>query len=229
MDAFMENWMKDHLAAVKKTFGERVWFVGLQGSRARGEGTGESDIDVVLILDRADAPDLKAYSALLDTLPCREKICGFVGGREELFCWDPAELFQFCRDTVPFLGSLESLLEKVSREDIWRAVRTGACGAYHLCAHNLVHEKDGEILRGICKSAVFTLGAIAFLQTGTYAGTAGELAQLLEGEDRAMARLAGEARVRKSFPDGEWEEMSARVLEWASRWIRKSCEELGRI
>ena len=43
--------MDEFLQALDRAFGERVWFVGLQGSYGRGEATETSDIDVVVILD----------------------------------------------------------------------------------------------------------------------------------------------------------------------------------
>ena len=43
--------MQNFLQALNETFRDRVWFVGLQGSFARGEATETSDIDVVVILD----------------------------------------------------------------------------------------------------------------------------------------------------------------------------------
>ena len=48
-------WLKELLAALDETFDSRVWFVGLQGSYARGEATDSSDLDVVVILDRLQA------------------------------------------------------------------------------------------------------------------------------------------------------------------------------
>ena len=111
----IESWMADYCQAVNKTFGARVRFIGLQGSFARGEATARSDIDAVLILDRADAADLTAYSALLDRLPERERSCGFISGWEELTHWEPSELLQFYYDTIPYEGSLDPLLRQITR------------------------------------------------------------------------------------------------------------------
>lgn len=86
-------WMKRFLAALEKTFGDRVWFVGLQGSRARGEAREESDIDVVVVLDTLIAEDIACYSAMLEALPARPLICGFLSGREELVHWRASDLF----------------------------------------------------------------------------------------------------------------------------------------
>lgn len=141
MDSKIHQWMEQYTRALRDTFGSRLWFVGLQGSYARGEATAQSDIDAVVILDRVSPADLAAYSAMLDRLPDRDKVCGFISGKDELFSWEPSDLFQFLYDTTPVLGSLKPLRERVSREDIRRAAWTGLCNVYHLCAHNMVHEK----------------------------------------------------------------------------------------
>lgn len=136
----IDSWIKDYQKAVESRFAGRVWFIGLQGSYGRGEATELSDIDTVLILDHVSANDLQIYSSLLDTLPNREKTCGFVSGKEELLAWEPSDLFQFYYDTIPIVGTLDLLLERIRLEDIRRAIRIGACNVYHMCAHNLVHE-----------------------------------------------------------------------------------------
>lgn len=216
------EWLGTYREVVKTCFGRRIWFLGLQGSYGRGEATKESDIDVVLILDNLTGEDLISYRHLLDTLPNREKICGFVSGREELLDWEPSDLFQFYYDTTPIVGSLDSILEKIRRDDIWRAVHTGACNVYHLCAHNLIHEKDLGVLRGLYKSAAFILQAAAFLQTGNYARQKAELMRLLRLEDQTIL----EAGIRLKEKEGELsgeelEESSLQLLEWASGWIRR--------
>ena len=72
------NWMSNFLQTLNKTFENRVWFVGLQGSYGRGEATETSDIDVVVILDELSAKDIHIYNGMLDTLPHRKLICGFL-------------------------------------------------------------------------------------------------------------------------------------------------------
>ena len=188
MDSKIHSWMEQYTGALRDTFGSRLWFVGLQGSYA------QSDIDAVVILDRVSPEDLASYSAMLDRLPDRDKVCGFISGKDELFSWGPSDLFQFLYDTTPVLGSLKPLRERVSREDIRRAVWTGLCNAYHLCAHNMVHEKDPEILQGLYKSAAFTLQAICYLQTGVYEKTREKLAARLQPDDRKILEWGRESR-----------------------------------
>ena len=81
------EWKRLFLQKLEETFGERVWFVGLQGSYSRGEETEKSDIDMVVILDEVAVSDIQIYNAMLDSLPHRELICGFLSGKKELLNW----------------------------------------------------------------------------------------------------------------------------------------------
>ena len=120
------TWMNGFLKAINEAFGDRVWFVGLQGSYGRGEACDTSDIDVVVILDELSAEDIKVYNSMLDTLSHRELICGFVSGKDELLNWEPSDLFQFCNDTTPIKGSLEEVLAVVDESAVNRAIKIGA-------------------------------------------------------------------------------------------------------
>ena len=74
----ISTWINEFLQVLDKTFGERVTFVGLQGSYARGEATETSDIDLVVILDELSVDDIATYYSVLGTLSHRELICGFL-------------------------------------------------------------------------------------------------------------------------------------------------------
>ena len=211
-------WMDGFTAAVRQAFGERVYCIGLQGSRARGEAAADSDIDVVVILDAWQAEDWPRYEAVLDSLPEREKVCGFVSGREELLCWEPSELFGFYYDTRPWYGNLEELKTRFDMADARRAVRIGACGIYHACAHNRLHEKDPAMLRELYKSAFFTLRAAYFCRTGEFVRTKRELMPLLGGEEQEIL-VAG-----MRGADGGFAEQSQRLLEWAGSLIQTYTE-----
>lgn len=80
MSFSIDSWMKEYQKMVENQFGERICFIGLQGSYGRNEATEQSDIDAVLILDQVTSEDLQVYSSLLDALPERDKVCGFVSG-----------------------------------------------------------------------------------------------------------------------------------------------------
>ena len=139
-------WMNDFLLKLNEVFANRIWFVGLQGSYGRGEATETSDIDVVVILDELTAADIQTYKDMLDTLPHRELICGFVSGKGEILNWELSDLFQFYYDTTPIKGSLDDLLPLIDHVAIYRAIKIGAGNIYHGCVHNMLHEKSEEIL-----------------------------------------------------------------------------------
>lgn len=176
-------WMKDFLRALDERFGERVWFVGLQGSYGRGEATENSDIDTVVILDRLTVTDIDAYNTMLDSLPHRELICGFLSGKDEILNWDGGDLFQFYHDTKAIKGTLDRLLPLLDTE---KAIKMGACNIYHGCLHNMLHEKSDDILIGLYKSAYFLLQAVCYKDTGRYIGRMEELAEALSEEYRAI-------------------------------------------
>ena len=182
----INNWLEIFLSALDDTFNDRIWFVGLQGSYAHNEATQESDIDIVVILDKLSSEDISLYNRMLDSLPHRELICGFVSGKNELLNWEPSDLFQFYYDTKPIRGSLDKLTELITPETINRAIKIGACNIYHGCVHNMLHEKSNEILAGLYKSASFVIQAICFMQTGKYCSCKEDMLQLISPEDKVV-------------------------------------------
>lgn len=212
----IQIWMEQFLDVVKQTFGQRLFFVGLQGSRGRGEASDGSDIDVVVILDRLAVEDLDQYRAAVADLPERQLLCGFLSGRAELACWDTADLFQFYHDTTAYWGSLDFLLPRLDEGAVRRAAHLGACNIYHACCHNYVHEREPEVLKACCKSAFFVLQASHYLETGRYVRRKAELLPRLEGEDRAVLEALLTGRFSESFG-----EVSGLLLGWASGLIQE--------
>ena len=60
-----KEWLENFVKEMKKGFGSRIEFIGLQGSHGRGEASEESDIDIVVILDKVDIEDLKKYDEII--------------------------------------------------------------------------------------------------------------------------------------------------------------------
>nr|WP_319487693.1 nucleotidyltransferase domain-containing protein [uncultured Caproiciproducens sp.] len=221
MDFDINTWMKRYLGELKSLFGPRLLFVGLQGSYGRGEETDSSDIDAVVILSHATPVDLKAYSTMLDKLPNPEKVCGFISGRQELINWERSDLFQFYHDTTPVFGSIDFLLPLIGKEDIRRAVRIGACNIYHTCGHNIVHEKDANILKALYKTAAFTVQAIYYDQTGTYIKQKAELIPMLQPEERKILQTSIMFKTQSNMAQNDFERLSEILLNWAARLIIK--------
>ena len=210
-------WMNDFLQKLNETFANRVWFVGLQGSYGRGEATETSDIDVVVILDELCASDIQAYHDMLDNLPHRELICGFVSGKDEILNWEPSDLFQFYNDTIAIKGSLDDLLPLIDNVAIERAIKIGACNIYHGCVHNLLHEKNEDVLKGLYKAASFVVQAIVFKQTGNYVKLQNQLLQVTSNEERKIIETF------ISYKNGERVNLntdSQLLFEWSKKWIR---------
>ena len=211
-------WLEEFLQKLNEVFKCRVWFVGLQGSYGRGEATETSDIDVVVILNEFTIVDIQAYNQLLDTLPHRELICGFVSGKDEIMNWEPADLFQFYHDTTPIKGSLDELLPKIDSVAVDRAIKIGACNIYHGCVHNMLHTKNEDILKGLYKAASFVVQAIVFKQTGSYIKHQNQLLQ----ESLPEERIVLETFLR--YKNGEavdFATASAILFEWSKTWISK--------
>lgn len=79
----IESWLPLWSRAVLEHFGGRVLFLGLQGSRARGEAREDSDIDTVLALCWLDTGIFPASRA---ALPEAGRAL-LAAGPEELFAW----------------------------------------------------------------------------------------------------------------------------------------------
>lgn len=209
-------WTDKFIKALNETFPYRVCFVGLQGSYARGEATDKSDIDMVVILDKLSAEDIGIYNSMLDTLPHRELICGFLSGKNEILNWEPADLFQFYYDTKPIKGNLDELLKKIDSDAIDRAIKIGACNIYHGCVHNMLYDKSEDILRGLYKGASFTLQAIALRDTGKYIRKQTDLLSVLSAEDRVICETFLKL---KSGGNIEFDAMSEALFNWAKMHI----------
>ena len=215
----INNWINRFLKVLNDTFGERVWFVGLQGSYGRGEARDTSDIDVVVILDQLSAADIQKYNTMLDTLPNRELICGFVSGKNELLDWEPSDLFQFYHDTTPIKGSLEDVVAVVDETAVNRAIKIGACNIYHGCVHNMVHEKSEDVLKGLYKSASFVVQAIAFKQTGKYVKHQSELRDVVLNDERVIFDTFLHL---KNGGTVDFNSMSEALFVWAKKWISEA-------
>ena len=213
------NWMSNFMQTLNKTFENRVWFVGLQGSYGRGEATETSDIDVVVILDELSAKDIQIYNDMLDTLSHRKLICGFLSGKNEIMNWEPSDLFQFCNDTTPIKGTLEEVFALIDENAINRAIKIGACNIFHGCVHNMLHEKSEDILRGLYKSASFVVQVLVFKQTGNYIKYQEELLKVVSSDELIIVENFMNL---KNGGAVDFSLMSETLFDWAKKWISEN-------
>ena len=212
-------WTNTFIQKLEEVFANRVWFVGLQGSYGRGEAIETSDIDVVVIMDELTASDIQTYNDMLDTLPHRELICGFLSGRDEILHWEASDLFQFYHDTTAIKGSLDDLLPLIDNAAIDRAIRMGAGNIYHGCVHNMLHEKSEDILKGLYKAASFVVQAIVFKQTGTYIKHQSQLLQVASAEEQSI--IATFLKYKNGDPI-DFNDASRILFEWSKKWITET-------
>ncbi len=212
-------WMHNFLQAVTEAFADRVWFVGLQGSYGRGEATETSDIDIVVILDELSALDIQTYHDMLDTMSHRELICGFLSGKKEILNWEPSELFQFCHDTTPIIGSLDEVMAVLDESAVNRAIKIGACNIFHGCVHNMLYEKSKDILCRLYKSASFVVQAIAYKQTGNYISHQKDLLKVVPFDEQVIVKTFLNL---KNGGTADFNLTSETLFAWSKKWISEN-------
>ena len=214
----IDIFIKHFIHCLDENFGDRVCFVGLQGSYGRNEATENSDIDIVVILDEFNTKDIALYNSILDSMPHREKLCGFISGKNEIMNWETADLFQFYHDTKPLKGSLDDFIPVIDDEDVKRAVKSGVCNIYHGCVHNMLYEKSDEILKGLYKGASFVLQAVVFRRTGEYFSRQTDLLFHLSHDEKQIIETFINL---KNGGTVDFVTMSEVLFEWAKKEIDK--------
>ncbi len=182
----MKNWLEKFKNQMLDTFNERVVFIGIRGSYGRDEATKASNINVVLILDKFNYDDLKAYKNAAAKLENIDKMYGFVTGKKEISNWPPSELFGFYYSTNALYGDLSWLSGRIRKDDAWRSCKADACKIYSACIHNVLHEKDPRILKLLYKKATFALQAKYYYNKGKYIKRIHELAEYLTDLDEII-------------------------------------------
>ena len=229
MDSFA--WAAEAAEKLEREFGGRLVFVGLQGSRARGEARPTSDIDLVVLLDRVDAADLARYRALIESMPKHELACGFVGSARALAAWPRHELFQFYHDTHAVRGALPDV-EPFTKDDALEAARIGASGIYHAVCHASVFDGDAVdgILEALFKGAFFTLQALQFARTGVYPRTKAALADELEGDEARILAIGRDWSVFRPADVAARRDLVDLLLRWSEGvLVGASTAEISRL
>ena len=156
LDGYLNNLIPRFLAS----FGERLLYVGLQGSWRRGEANENSDIDVMVILDRFSVQDMDQYQEILKQVGFFERSCGFICGCEEMLHWNPLEVCQLRHTTKDLFGVLADYLPSATREDEVNYVKLSLGNLYHELCHRYIHadrERNVAAFRGTCKGMFFLI------------------------------------------------------------------------
>ena len=113
----LDKYLADLILNCRSAFGERLLYMGLQGSWLRGETHENSDIDIMVILDGFSVRDMDTYREILKEIGFYEKSCGFICGKDEMKRWNPLEVCQLRHTTKDLVGVLMDFLPPATRED----------------------------------------------------------------------------------------------------------------
>ncbi len=209
-----DKYMNDLLLHCRSVFKERLLYIGLQGSYLRGEAHENSDIDVMVILDRFSVQDMNAYREILQKIGSYDKSCGFICGREEMKCWNPLEICALQHTTKDLYGALKDHLPPAAREDEINFVKLSLGNLYHEICHRYIHaDRDTNIaaFRGVCKSLFFLMQNLHYLESGRFVATKKELTDAISREDRQVLTVWDE-------PDAaDFEKAFAMLFSWCQR------------
>ena len=214
-------WLDIIIKKLQNEFEQRLLFVGLQGSYNRGEATQNSDIDLVVILDNLSFEDLKRYHSIIDSMPDKDKSCGFISGREELQNWSKSDLFQFFYDTKSLIGNLQDLIQAPTTEDATQAVKISSENLYHTSVNSFVHSNNYvEDLQNLYKSTFFILQAKYFKETEKYIPTKNQLLEILNGIDRDILNTCINRNDINEKATIELENLYKMLIQWSSDNIK---------
>lgn len=218
----LQSYLDRLVSECRTAFGDRLLYVGLQGSYLRGEAHTDSDIDIMLVLDRMSVDDMETYRDILKRIGYYEKSCGFICGADELKRWNPLEVCQLSHTTKDIFGCLTDHLPIATRTDEINYVKYSLGNLYHELCHRYIHadrEKNRERFRNSCKGIFFLLQNLHYLESGTFAVTKEELRSLVSEEDRIVL----------SITDLPEEYIFDRMFRLVFDWIRNAFVRIERI
>ncbi len=210
----LNEYLQDLISNCREVFGPRLLYIGLQGSYLRGEAHGNSDIDVMAVIDRFSVKDMGLYRDILKKIGNYERSCGFICGRDELERWNPLEICQLRYTTKDLYGMLGDLLPPASREDEVNYIKLSLGNLYHEICHRYIHSNsavNAAAFRGSCKAVFFLVQNLYYLESGSFVLTKNELKKLVSKEDREVLELAG-------LPDGfDFDRAFSVLFNWCQR------------
>lgn len=189
----INEYIESIMTKCKAAFGERLMYIGLQGSYLRGEAHEDSDIDIMVIIDRFTVEDMDTYRSILKDIGYYEKSCGFICGKAEMSNWNPLEVCQLHHTTKDLFGTLGDFLPAAGRQDEINYVKFSLGNIYHELCHRYIHssrDKNTAKLRLTCKGLFFLIQNIYYLESGRFINSREELKKLVSAKDRAVLKIS---------------------------------------
>lgn len=215
----LEKYIKDLICECKNIFGERLLYVGLQGSYLRKEAHENSDIDIMVIIDDMTVRDLNDYRNILMLIGYFEKSCGFICGKEELQNWNPLEICQLLHTTKDYYGKLKDFIPSYTYEDERNYVKLSLGNLYHELCHRYIHsdkKKNEDKLPMTCKSIFFIIQNIYYLNSGIFITTKQELLECVKEEDKRILKMT---ELLKNSSEYNFDEVFADIFQWCKKTL----------
>ena len=185
----IEKYISCLIVLLREQFGEKLLYVGLQGSYLRGEATDNSDIDIMVIIDDLQVADLMLYRKIIQSMDSFDKSCGFICGKNDLANWNPLEICHLLHTTKDCYGILKELIPAYSAQDIKNFIKISINNLYHEICHRYIHSTNNTDMTALInsyKGIFFILQNLYYLQYGKFPSTKSELIVLLDGPHRTV-------------------------------------------
>ena len=198
----VDEYLQELIGSMQEVFGDRLLYVGLQGSYLREEATEDSDIDIMVIINHLSVQDLNSYRAIISRMEDYEKSCGFICGMEEFSKWNPLELCHIVHTTKDYYGRLSTLIPYYSKDDINNFIKLSVGNLYHEICHRYLHSdrtKNYQKLPMTYKNVFFILQNMYYLKTGVFCLTKKELLCMLDETDREIMEMSLEISSKESY------------------------------
>ena len=189
----IDEYIDELINKLKDAFGERLVYIGLQGSYLRNEQTINSDIDIMAVIDNISVEDLKTYQKALVSIGNFDKSCGFICGKADLEHWNPLEICHLLNTTKDYYGKLENLVPAYTIEDERNYVKLSLNNLFHEICHRYIHadrERNISKLPITCKSVFFIMQHLHYLSSGNFLPTKRELLECVQDEDKTVLELS---------------------------------------
>lgn len=213
----LKEWLDEFQIKIKEEFQDDLLFIGYHGSYKRGEVTGNSDIDSVVILKKLQIEDLKRYKNIIKSMPFNEKCCGFISGEKEIKNWSKSDIFQFYYETECLFGDIKKIITSPIKNDIKIAIKTNAEMLYHGTYHSFLYDENTkESLVELYKMTFFILQAKYFVENNEYIPTKILLKEKLKGKDKDILEICINRNDILNFNNEKIEELYKNIISWTS-------------
>ena len=218
----LEDYLENLINECRCAYGERLVYLGLQGSYLRGEATENSDIDIMTVIDGLTAADMDFYREILKKIGYYERSCGFICGKDDLVRWNPLEALQLRYTTKDLYGSLADLLPEAKREDEINYVKLSLGDLYHELCHRYIHsdkENSAVKLPFTLKRFFFLIQNLHYLECGEFLLTKRELKENVSPADRYILELPD------NYSPQDFDAVFPKVIEWCRQAFVRADEQ----